>query len=67
MITTVSIDIEKARKALILSAGSVEEAKIYENYTDEEIKDKVLQHCKCWAITECKAEEHKPKQIGENI
>ena len=61
MTTTIEINIENARKALILSSGSVEEAKLYENYTDEEIKDKVLQHCKCWAITECKAEEHKPK------
>ena len=55
MITTVEINIENARKALMLSAGSMEEAKLYENYTDEEIKDKVLSHCKCWGITECKA------------
>lgn len=48
MITTVNIDIEKARKVLTISAGSIEEAKIYENYTDEEIKDNVLSHCKCW-------------------
>lgn len=44
------------------------EAKIYENYTDEEIKDKVLQHCKCWGITECeaecRAEENEPKKIS---
>lgn len=52
MITTVNIDIENARKALKISAGSLEEAKIYENYSDEEIKDKVLSHCKCWGITE---------------
>lgn len=52
MITTVNIDIEKTRKALTISAGSMEEAKIYENYSDEEIKDKVISHCKCWGITE---------------
>lgn len=54
MRVNVDIDIENARKALTLSAGSIEEAKLYENYTDEEIKDKVLSHCKCWGITEYK-------------
>lgn len=54
MHVNVDIDIEKARKALTLSAGSIEEAKIYENCTDEEIKDKVLSHCKCWGMTEYK-------------
>ena len=53
----IEINIENARKALMLSAGSMEEAKLYENYTDEEIKDKVLSHCKCWGITECEAVE----------
>ncbi len=52
MTVSINIDIENARKALKLSAGSLEEAKVYENYTDEEIKDKVLSHCKCWGITE---------------
>ena len=52
MRVNVNIDIENARKALKLSAGSLEEANVYENYTDEEIKDKVLSHCKCWGITE---------------
>lgn len=52
MLVTVNIDIEKARKALKLSATSMEEAKVYENYSDEEIKDKVISHCKCWGITE---------------
>lgn len=57
MITTIEINIENARKALMLSAGSMEEAKLYENYMDEEIKDKVLNHCKCWGITECEVVE----------
>ena len=52
MIATIEINIENARKALIISAGSMQEAKMYENFSDEEIKDKVLNHCKCWGITE---------------
>lgn len=68
MRVNVDIDIENARKALKLSAGSVEEAKLYENYTDEEIKDKVLSHCKCWGMTEYKnsnngsSDDVKPKE-----
>ena len=62
------VNVDIARKALKLSAGSVEEAKLYENYTDEEIKDKVLSHCKCWGMTEYKnsnngsSDDVKPKE-----
>ncbi len=52
MIANINIDIEKARRALKLSAGSMEEARIYENSTDEEIKDMIISHCKYWGITE---------------
>lgn len=52
MLVTVNIDIEKARKALTLSDTSMEEAKVYENYSDEEIINKVISHCNCWGITE---------------
>lgn len=54
MILTININIENARKTLIMSAGSLEEANIYKNMSDEEVKDKVLQHCRCWSIEEIK-------------
>ena len=57
MITTICTLIFQYKIALMLSAGSAEEAKLYENYMDEEIKDKVLNHCKCWGITECEIVE----------
>jgi len=59
MTVSINIDIENARKALKLSAGSLEETKVYENYTDEEIKDKVISHCRCWGITESKDEANR--------
>ena len=52
MIVTIDIDIENARKALICSSGSFEEAKHIERMSDIEIKDTVIRHCKCWGIKE---------------
>lgn len=54
MRVTIDINIEAARSSLYISAGSMEEAAIIDNMTEEEVKDKVLKHCKCWGITEAK-------------
>ena len=57
MKVTVAIDIKFARKVLVMSSGSKQEAEIIEAMNDVEIKDEVLKHCKCWAITEVKGDE----------
>lgn len=53
---TIAINVENARKVLVNSSGSVKEAEIIEAMTSDEIKDEVLKHCKCWAITEVKGD-----------
>jgi len=57
MIVTVNIDIENARKVLVVASGSFEQAQLIEAMTDEEIKDEVLKHCKCWCMKEVKGQE----------
>jgi len=54
MIVKINIDIENARKALETCAGSYEEMKLIQGMNDEEIKNLVIKHCKCWSITEVK-------------
>ena len=54
MKTTIDIDINNARSVLYISSGSFEQSEIIKNMTDEEIKDEVLKHCKCWGISEVK-------------
>jgi len=57
MIVTVNIDIDNARKTLVVASGSMEQARAIEGMTDEEIKDEVLKHCKCWSMKEVKGQE----------
>lgn len=57
MIVTVNIDIENARKTLEVASGSLEQAQLIGAMTDEEIKDEVLKHCKCWSMKEVKGQE----------
>ena len=57
MIVTVNIDIENARKTLEVASGSLEQAQLIMAMTDEEIKDEVLKHCKCWSMKEVKGQE----------
>lgn len=57
MIVTVNIDIENARKTLEVASGSLEQAQLIRAMTDEEIKDEVLKHCKCWSMKEVKGQE----------
>ena len=45
------IDVEAARKTLMLSAGSAEEFDIYKKMSNEEVIDRVLKHSRCWGIT----------------
>ncbi len=52
MIVQINIDIENARKTLEVCACSLEEYQMVRSMTDTEIKDLVLQHCKCWGISE---------------
>ena len=52
MIISVDIDIESARKALEVSADSLEEYQMIRGMANTEIKDLVLQRCKCWGISE---------------
>lgn len=54
MIVTIDINIENARKTLVVSAGSLEEMKQIEALDDEGVKDLVIKHCKCWSISEVK-------------
>lgn len=52
MVVQINIDIENARKTLEVCSGSLEEYQKIRGMTDTEIKDFVLQHCKCWGISE---------------
>lgn len=52
MIVQINIDIENARKTLEVRTCSLEEYQMVRSMTDTEIKDFVLQHCKCWGISE---------------
>lgn len=52
MQVTVNIDLESARKALLVSAGSLEHEKILSNLSDEEVKNQILKHIQCWGISE---------------
>ena len=52
MVVTINIDIETAKSALTISAGSYEQYQQISNMTDEEVKDAVLNHTKCWGISE---------------
>ena len=53
---TIDIDTFNARRMLIISAGSIEQANLYEHMTETEIKDEVLKHIKCWGIKEVRSE-----------
>lgn len=59
MKATININTEAARNVLYMAAGSYEESEIIKNMSDEEIKNKVLQHCKCWGISEVKDENYR--------
>jgi len=50
----VDIDIEKARTILETCAGSYEEMQQVSSMNDEQIKNLVVKHIKCWAVTEVK-------------
>ena len=54
MIVTIEINIETAKSALEMSAGSYEQYQQISKMSDEEVKDAVLKHCKCWGISEVK-------------
>lgn len=54
MKVTIDINIANARSALYISAGSLEQATVIATMKDEEVKDAVIKHCKCWGITEVK-------------
>lgn len=54
MKVTADINIENARSVLYISSGSFEQSEIIKNMTDEEVKNKVLEHCRCWGISEVK-------------
>lgn len=47
----ININIKMARKVLYISSGSYEESEIITNMSDEEVRDAVLKHCKCWGIS----------------
>lgn len=50
----INIDIETAKSALTISAGNYEQYQNIMGMDDEEIKDSVMKHVKCWGISEVK-------------
>ena len=52
MRVTIDIDIENARSVLYISSGSFEQSELIKNMTDEEVKNAVIKHCRCWGISE---------------
>ena len=52
MKAVIDINIENARRSLLISAGSYEQAQLIEKMSDEEVKDQVMKHIYCWGITE---------------
>lgn len=55
MIVQIDINIEVARKVLETCAGSLQEMQLIQGMSDEEIKNLVLKHSKCWGISEVKS------------
>ena len=47
---TIKINIENARKVLMLSAGSLQEMEIYKKMSNNEIVDKVISRFKCYGV-----------------
>lgn len=52
MKAVIDINIENARRSLLISAGSFEQSQLIEKMSDEEIKNQVMKHIYCWGITE---------------
>ena len=55
MIVQINIDIDGARKTLETCAGSLQEMQLIQGMSDDEIKNLVLKHSKCWGISEVKS------------
>lgn len=56
MRAVIDINIEHARMSLLVSAGSFEQSQLIEKMSDEEVKNLVIKHCRCWGISEVKDE-----------
>ena len=54
MIAAIKIDVSKAREILMLMAGSPEHANFIQSMTEDEIKNQVIKHIKCFGVTEVK-------------
>lgn len=52
MKAVIDINIENARRSLLISAGSFEQAQLIKKMSDEEVKNQVMKHIYCWGITE---------------
>lgn len=55
VIVQINIDIDGARKTLETCAGSLQEMQLIQGMSDDEIKNLVLKHSKCWGISEVKS------------
>lgn len=54
--TTITVDIQQAKRMLIVSCGNQSEADKIEHMTEDEIVTNALKHCSGWGIKEKKGD-----------